>query len=363
MARTASVGGNGKPFIVDTDAHYFEPLEEVLRYVPEPWRRRMAKASPRNLLPNTMGDREVAGRIRRDNVSYPYAPMKPDEVPVAMEFLGVDVAILVSQRLIIFGSVGVKDLAVNLANGYIDYMLDQVVDPARGIYTTVVAPTQHPKKAAELIRRVGKEPGVAGICVMTHGIEPPMGDDMYHPIYEAALETDLPLVFHGGGAGLNDLGIRGFQRFISSHTLGFTFFNMVQATSLIEQAIPVKFPGLKIVFQECGLFWAAGLMARLDTSYRKRREEIPLLKKLPSDYMREWYYTNQPLEEPKDPRHLQHVFEIIDAERSLMYASDYPHWDFDPPRVIQDLPFLSEKAKRGILGGTARKVFRFRGKG
>jgi len=138
---------------------------------------------------------------------------------------------------------------------------------------------------------------------------------------------------------------------------------MVQATSLIEQAIPVKFPGLKIVFQECGLFWAAGLMARLDTSYRKRREEIPLLKKLPSDYMREWYYTNQPLEEPKDPRHLQHVFEIIDAERSLMYASDYPHWDFDPPRVIQDLPFLSEKAKRGILGGTARKVFRFRGKG
>jgi hypothetical protein len=362
MGRAADAGAPAKPFIVDSDAHYFEPLEEILKYVPEPWRRRMAKQSPRNLLPNSMGDREVAGRIRRDNVSYPLNPMSPKEVPAAMEFLGVDVSILVSQRLITFGAVPAKDMAVALANGYIDYMLDQVVEPDRGIYTSVVAPTQHSKRAAELIRRVGKERGVAAICLMTDRLEPPMGDTIYHPIYQAALETDLPIVFHGGGAGLLDLGIRGFQRFISSHTLGFQFFNVVQATSLLEQGIPEKYPGLKIVFQECGLFWAAGLMARLDASYRKRREEMPLFKKLPSDYMREWYYTNQPLEEPKDPRHLRFVFEMIDAERTLMYASDYPHWDFDPPRVIQEIPFLSQEAKANILGNTARKVYKLRGK-
>jgi predicted TIM-barrel fold metal-dependent hydrolase len=40
-----------------------------------------------------------------------------------------------------------------------------------------------------------------------------------------------------------------------------------------------------------------------------------------------------------------------------MYSSDYPHWDFDLPSTIFDLPFLSETAKRNIVGETARHVF------
>jgi hypothetical protein len=42
-----------------------------------------------------------------------------------------------------------------------------------------------------------------------------------------------------------------------------------------------------------------------------------------------------------------------------MYSSDYPHWDTDLPSTIYDLPFLSEQAKRNILGGNAKRVFNF----
>jgi len=52
------------------------------------------------------------------------------------------------------------------------------------------------------------------------------------------------------------------------------------------------------------------------------------------------------------------TFRAMDAENSLLFATDYPHWDMDLPGVIWDLPFLSETAKRKILGLNAQKVFK-----
>ncbi len=40
-----------------------------------------------------------------------------------------------------------------------------------------------------------------------------------------------------------------------------------------------------------------------------------------------------------------------------MYASDWPHWDFDSPSTIWDIPFLDEEAKRNILGLNAARLF------
>jgi predicted TIM-barrel fold metal-dependent hydrolase len=54
---------------------------------------------------------------------------------------------------------------------------------------------------------------------------------------------------------------------------------------------------------------------------------------------------------------LELTFKRINAESQLMYSSDYPHWDFDLPSVIYDLPFLTESAKRQILGENARREF------
>jgi uncharacterized protein len=54
---------------------------------------------------------------------------------------------------------------------------------------------------------------------------------------------------------------------------------------------------------------------------------------------------------------MEMVFKSFDAENKLLYASDYPHQDFDTPSTIYDLPFLSEKAKRKILGENALNLF------
>jgi hypothetical protein len=98
-------------------------------------------------------------------------------------------------------------------------------------------------------------------------------------------------------------------------------------------------------------------MQRLDNEYMMRTSDCALLKKKPSDYMRDMFFTSQPMEMVDNRKALELTFEMINAETQLLYSSDYPHWDMDLPSTIHDLPFLSQEAKRNILGGNAMRLF------
>src|SRR6267154_2128964 len=87
-----------------------------------------------------------------------------------------------------------------------------------------------------------------------------------------------------------------------------------------------------------------------------RTSKAPQLKRLPSAYLRDMYFASTPME-ITDMGLLQESFRVINAETQLVYSSDYPHWDFDLPSTIYDLPFVSETAKRNILGGNAIRLF------
>jgi uncharacterized protein len=98
-------------------------------------------------------------------------------------------------------------------------------------------------------------------------------------------------------------------------------------------------------------------MQRLDDQYLMRPSEAPQLKRMPSEYMNtNCFYTTQPME-TTHPKALQNTFEMIKAETQLLFASDWPHFDFDLPQEICDLPFLDEQAKRNVLGLNAARLF------
>ena len=54
---------------------------------------------------------------------------------------------------------------------------------------------------------------------------------------------------------------------------------------------------------------------------------------------------------------LEATMKSFNAETQLLYSSDWPHWDWDAPSTITRLQFLSEQAKRNILGLNAARVF------
>ena len=146
------------------------------------------------------------------------------------------------------------------------------------------------------------------------------------------------------------------DRFLSMHALSFVLCNMVHLTNWVIHGLPERFPKLKPIWIESGLAWVPFMMQRLDNEYMMRQSEAPLLKRRPSEYIREMYFSSQPME-VTDMAMLESTFRAINAETQVLYSSDWPHWDFDLPSTIFDIPFLDEQAKRNILGLNARRLF------
>ena len=352
--------------VVDADAHYLESFDALARYMDEPYRSRVTRATnPARLLPESLGDRLIEGRIKRDDVHYQAGigggDMTPDELGLVMDRLGLDAALMVANRLSLIGHLSVRDMAVAFCNAYIDYMLAEVADPDRGIYTMPICPWQDPEAAAEIVERVGDRPAVVGVCFMSAGANPPLGDVRYNPIYEAAQRFGLPIVYHSDPAlTLTEGGsyVDGLQRLIEAHSLGFVFSNMIQMTSILVQGLPERYPKLQFVFQEAGLFWIPMMMYRLDEYFLKRRSEAPLLQDLPSRYILDrCYFGTQPIEAPKNLKPLEAVFEACNGAERFLFATDYPHFDYDDASAITKLNFLSNEEKQNVLGGNAMRVF------
>jgi predicted TIM-barrel fold metal-dependent hydrolase len=138
--------------------------------------------------------------------------------------------------------------------------------------------------------------------------------------------------------------------------LSFPHYNLIHMANWLINGLPERFPKLKVLWVEGGLAWIAFLMQRLDHEVMMRPSEAPGLKGLPSDYMRQMYYTSQPLERGNMAL-TRTCMEAFNANTQLLFATDWPHWDFDPPSSITTLPFLDDQAKQNILGLNAARLF------
>ena len=186
-----------------------------------------------------------------------------------------------------------------------------------------------------------------------------LGNPFLHPIYEACNEFGLPFNFHVGGADGGAYGgsysVGKPTSFMEYHT-GFTIPAQHHTISLVSEGVFVKYPKVRVVFNEFGVAWLPFIMWRMDMEYRAGREDVPWLTQLPSKYIREHVrFSTQPLEVPENPQDLVKLLSVMDGDSILMFASDYPHWDFDSPQhVLRGFP---EDWKRKILWDNAWEFY------
>jgi len=131
---------------------------------------------------------------------------------------------------------------------------------------------------------------------------------------------------------------------------------------MVSTGVVVRFPELKIGVTEAGISWMPFVCNRLDKEYLERRREVPFLTERPSHYVKRIYVATQPIEEPRRLRDIVTLMELYDGERTTMYASDWPHHDFDHPMKLNQVPF-TETQRRRVFGENALDLLGIDGEG
>jgi uncharacterized protein len=221
---------------------------------------------------------------------------------------------------------------------------------------SVVIPYEDTVASVKEIELRANDPDFAQVFFLSKTNEP-LGQRRYWPIYEAAAATGMPVGIHafGNGGWPNTSG--GWASYYIEEMVGHGMAQQAVLTSLILEGVFERVPTLKVVLIEGGLAWAAALGWRLDAQWKKLKQELPYLKRAPSEYIRtNVWFTTQPIEEPEPRTHLAEVFDWIGWDR-ILFATDYPHWDYDDP--ARALPFeMTEEQRRAIFRDNARAVYR-----
>jgi len=353
-------------FIADVDGHHWEALSfpQIAEFIEDPVLRQQAKYQGyggSGITAPTGSYQELSGRITRQDGrrKEALAPNQQRDLTLTrrwMDAMGIDTVCLFPTPMLGLPFTPRPEVEAAMARAYNRWLIETVLAEEPRIRSSLYLPMSDPDAALRMVEDFGDKRGVVGFTIISSA-QKPVCDNIYVKIYGAIQERNLPLVFHAGLMWGGHPSFTLCRRFMAVHALSFSFSNILHMTNWLCNGMPERFPRLKTVWIESGLAWIPFLMQRLDNEYMMRSSEVPLLKRKPSDYMREMFYSSQPMEAVDNREAIELTFKMMNAETQLMYASDYPHWDMDLPSVIYDLPFLTDKAKRNILGGNAQRAF------
>ncbi|MGE3271272.1 MAG: amidohydrolase family protein [Chloroflexota bacterium] len=224
------------------------------------------------------------------------------------------------------------DLGAALATAVNDWQVAEWLDPEPRLRASIAISPEDPIAAAREVERCAKDKRFVQVFVPGRTHEP-LGRRKYWPIYEAAAKHGLHIMSHAFGSYGYPITGAGSPSFYLEEHVGPAQAVQANVISLITEGVFDAFPGLKFVSVENGFGWVPSLMWRMDASYKLLKDEVPHLKKMPSEYFPDHIYlTTQPVEEPHKPQQFAEMLDHFGAMRkNILFASDYPHWDSDDP--------------------------------
>jgi uncharacterized protein len=326
--------------VVDADVHNVPRYGEFDEFIPEPFRSRIAARRP------------MAGNpVYYDAPDYNHAQaMRTDSFPDDGNFAGSDPALTFRQLIMEAGS----DIAIlgPLNGGAQTDEESHALSVATTLWEdacwldgennwhgryrgSISVAIECPEEGAREIEYWAGHPLMSQVLINAEP-RPSWGHPKYDPVWAAAVRHGIPVACHLGRGQHNELPMSpvGFMTYNHDLMVSYSMLAANQVMSLIFDGVFDRFPELQIIFIEHAFSWILPMMWRMDAMYAARGPENGLKRK-PSDYVRDnIWFTTQPLDYPDNRTELTNALEWMEADKILLFSSDYPHWTFDDPQWV-----------------------------
>ncbi|MBI2799923.1 MAG: amidohydrolase [Gammaproteobacteria bacterium] len=158
--------------------------------------------------------------------------------------------------------------------------------------------------------------------------QPLLGDRHWDPLWEVAVELDLPISFHIGSgnmeAGLLRDKIKTYGRMAAFAELSVDLFmnNGRQLCDLLMSGVLARYPTIKFISVESGIGWIPFVLEALDYQFVGNRvsEDRPEFDRLPSEYFARNVYACYWFEQTAPRRLIDKV-----GVDNILFETDYPH--------------------------------------
>ncbi len=250
------------------------------------------------------------------------------------------------------------ELCAALCHASNEWQVERWTSQDSRLRASIVVPYEFGEAAASEIRLWAGHKDFVQVLVLSRTGEP-LGNRRYWPIYEAAVEARMPVAVHAFGYGGEPVTSSGWPSHYIEEMAGHAQSCQAALASMVFEGVFERFPTLKIVMTEAGFAWAPAFGWRLDKIWSGMRSETPHLTMPPSEYLkRNVWWTTQPMEEPEPREHLLDTIEWMGWDK-LLFATDYPHWDYDDPALALPLP-LSQEQRQAFFHDNALAVYKDR---
>jgi len=225
----------------------------------------------------------------------------------------------VSKQILSFTTPGTHvetpERAIELARMVNDAMARIVRERENRFGALATLPMNAPEASLAEFQRAYDTLGFRGAMVFSNINGVPLSDSRFWPLYEYADKRRAVIYIHPSFP----VGVEAMTDYWLTPLLGFTFDTTLAAAKLVFSGVAERYPGIQWVL--CHLGGAIPYLAeRLDRGYRAFSECREHIRKLPSEYLKRFYYDTVNF----DPGALQLALDFAGADH-LLAGSDYPH--------------------------------------
>lgn len=335
--------------ILDCDIHNtYRSQQDLYPYLEEPYLSRLKEKGfgyPQETYQSSIHNKRLDAKPENGPAGSDY-PLLREQM---LDRFDITYGVLTGEGISGLSYMPEQDYPAALARAYNAWLVDTWLTYDKRLLGSLHLAIQHPEAAAAEIYRHGSHPKIVQVSIPT-ATTMPLSHPFYRPILRAAAEMDLVVALHFRQPGITAPSITPVGNpplYIDYHAL-ISLPYMSQLVMLVTSGVLEELPNLKILLVEGGFIWAIHLLWRLDKDYKSLQRQVPALKKMPSEYIRQHFmFGVQPIYEPRQAAMLQQVIEAGELQQNLVFGSDYPHWDADEPEFV--MRFLKEEWRQPIM--------------